>query len=221
MEKQAFLDDIVFGWIKRDVERMQIEIRPIGGKPGNINFPLALCIFAYLEYLGGFLSGAQGDSKCNARIYMERCFPEESKSDYVKSINILNSLFRNGLVHEYFGRGAISRDGGTALTRDPSKGFPILDVETLSTDFLRSLFSFRDKLSDQSYIDRDTQIKETYQKNIERFKKEISDLPVLPVPSSNSANYDSGIIKSGASLPRGPLEISSTISDFGGSNTTT
>lgn len=60
MAVQDFMDGVVFGWIKHDVERMRDEIKVHPGKAGNINFPLALCLLAYMEYLGGFLLGKDG-----------------------------------------------------------------------------------------------------------------------------------------------------------------
>ncbi|MDO8657506.1 MAG: hypothetical protein Q7K55_02100 [Candidatus Levybacteria bacterium] len=55
MDKIRFIDEVVLGWMKSDLTRMRDSIRPISSEPGNINFPLALCVLSYIEYLGGFL----------------------------------------------------------------------------------------------------------------------------------------------------------------------
>ncbi len=150
MDLNTFFNKIVFGWIKHDLERMTTEIPALDGAVGNINFPLALCVLSYMEYLGGFLLGKKGNFTDNAKEYIDKCFVH--KDEY--PIDILRDIFRNGLAHEYFARGAISRNNlRPAVYKQSGVGAigAILDVETLVKDFLDSLDKFKTQLIEKKY----------------------------------------------------------------------
>ncbi|MDD5415413.1 MAG: hypothetical protein PHE48_00195 [Candidatus Daviesbacteria bacterium] len=150
MNLDTFLNKIVFGWIKHDLERMTTEIPALDGAVGNINFPLALCVLAYMEYLGGFLLGEEGNFTDNSKEYIDKCFVH--KDEY--PIDILRDIFRNGLAHEYFARGAISRNNLRPAVYKQSGVGAILDVETLVKDFLDSLDKFKTQLTEEKYKER-------------------------------------------------------------------
>lgn len=162
MDLDTLLNKIVFGWIKHDLERMTTEIPALDGAVGNINFPLALCVLAYIEYLGGFLLGEEGNFTNNATEYIDKCFTH--KNEY--PIDILRDIFRNGLAHEYFARGAISRNNLRPAVYKQSGAGAILDVETLVTDFLDSLDKFKAQLTEEKYQKRMSKALD----EIERFK---------------------------------------------------
>lgn len=135
------------GWMKSDLIRMRDSIRPDSSKAGNINFPLALCVLSYLEYLGGFLLGAENDFLINVKEYINTCFrnPKEYPPE------ILRDLIRNGLAHDYFPRGAISRNGKHPAIYKGRTYELVLDAETLVNDFIDSLPTFINKLNDEKY----------------------------------------------------------------------
>ena len=143
MDRQTFLGTVVFGYIKKDLENMRDRIRPQPAAIGNINFPLALCVLAYMEYLGSFLLGRYTSFAQSVQEYISKCFT--NPSDY--PVEILRDIFRNGLAHEYFARGGISRDGGKPAVYKEVEG-AVLDAETLVNDFLESLDKFKQELED-------------------------------------------------------------------------
>ena len=151
MKKTDFINNIVLGCIRSDLIRTKDSIRPDPSKKGNNNFSLALCVISYMEYLGGFLLGADKKFKDNVGKYISTCF--EYPEEY--SIAILREFFRNGLACEYFLQGgAISRNGKRpAIYKD--KVFNIvLDAETLVDDFIDSLEVFINKLKTFKYEKR-------------------------------------------------------------------
>lgn len=149
MDKQTFLDTVVFGYIKKDLENMRNKIRPQPAAIGNINFPLVLCVLAYMEYLGSFLLGRYASFSQSVQEYISRCFTNPDKYP----VEILRDIFRNGLAHEYFARGGISRDGGRPAVYKEVGGV-VLDAETLVNDFLKSLDKFKQELEDNKYTRR-------------------------------------------------------------------
>jgi len=172
MDINAFLEKIVFGWIKNDLERMTKEIPARNGAVGNINFPLSLCVLAYMEYLGGFLLGRKGDFTHNVEEYLERCF--QKSEEY--PIDILRDIFRNGLAHEYFARGAISRNGLRPPVYKHKEAGAILDVETLIEDFLSSLEKFKMELSKENFDERMRLAKDEIERMRDKHKQIIDSL---------------------------------------------
>jgi hypothetical protein len=214
MNKQFFIDEVVLGWIKSDLLRMIRTIRPSSSEVGNINFPLALCILSYMESLGGFLIGKDKDFVKNVNRYLKDCFnnPEEYP------VLILNDLIRNGLAHDYFPRGAISRNGKHPAIYKGQTYDVVLDVETLATDFINSLDVFVKKLTDEQYQSRmkeaKLRIKELHDKH-SAFIKELSHQPDDDNRAMPSQGLDEGIDpfrqysakSSGASGYNGPIDF--------------
>lgn len=192
MDKQTFLDKVVFGYIKRDLENMRDKIRPQPAAIGNINFPLALCVLAYMEYLGSFLLGRYAHFCPSVHEYISRCF---SKPDEYP-VEILGDIFRNGLAHEYFARGGISRDGGRPAIYKEVGGV-VLDAETLVNDFLESLEKFKQELESNKYTRRVNQAEKSIADKKTNNKDLIDQLPIRVVtkmtPSSGASGYPSSV----------------------------
>lgn len=167
MNKSRFINEVVRGWMKSDLIRMRDSIRPISSEAGNINFPLALCVLSYMEYLGGFLLGSENDFLINVREYINTCF--KNPNEYPPEI--LRDLIRNGLTHNYFPSGAISRNGKHPAIYKGRTYELVLDAETLVNDFVDSLPTFIEKLNDEKYEMR----MKTALEKIEEFKKRHKD----------------------------------------------
>ncbi|HAJ95259.1 MAG TPA: hypothetical protein DCP02_03400 [Actinobacteria bacterium] len=168
MKKTDFINNIVLGCIRRDLIRMKDSIRPDSSKKGNNNYSLALCVISYMEYLGGFLLGADKKFKENVGKYISTCFkyPEEYP------IKILREFFRNGLACEYFLQGgAISRNGKRPGIYKDREFNIVLDAETLANDFINSLEVFVNKLKTFKYEKR----METALSEINEFENKYDD----------------------------------------------
>lgn len=201
MDLERFLKEIVFGWIKNDLERMTTAIPARSGEVGNINFPLALCVLAYMEYLGGFLLGEARGFDNNVREYITQCFARPDEYP----VEILGDVFRHGLAHEYFPRGAISREGRRPAVYSISGIGAILDVETLVNDFLSSLEQFRTKLTEANYQRRMRSALQRIENMKNTYSAVINSLPTRSVTTSTSTSA------SGVSGYPGPMTTDPTI----------
>jgi len=176
MTREKFIKDVVLGWIKCDLIRMIESIKPDKSKVGNINFPIALCILSNIEYLGGFLLGEDKEFTDNVREYIKLCF--NSPEEY--PVDILRDLIRNGLAHDYFPRGAVSRNGKhPAIYRGKSYSL-VLDAETLANDFINSLNIFIEKLDDKKYEKRMNEALNKIEKFTKKHKGFIDNLENQP-----------------------------------------
>ncbi len=177
MNKDGFLSRIVFGWIKKDLENIS-KVRLVIPGDGNANFPLALLIVIYMDHLGGYLLGTEKNGlEANIRAYLT-CF--KNPADY--NSELLADLFRNGLAHDYFARGGISRSG----MRPPmvySLGIGvILDADSLLSDFIESLENFKAKLTKENFQKRFLEAKQTMEYSYSKHKSIIENLPKPPAP---------------------------------------
>lgn len=191
MDKTRFINEVVLGWMKSDLVRMRDNIRPISSEAGNINFPLALCVLSYMEYLGGFLLGKDTDYLSNITEYINTCFIKAEEYPPI----ILRDLIRNGLAHDYFPRGAISRNGKRPVIYKGRTYDLVLDAETLVNDFIYSLPSFIDRLDDNKYEKRMKIAMDNMEKFKQRHRDYINELPGQPnnddqaTPSSGPSGY--------------------------------
>lgn len=174
MTKDEFIEKRIKGWIKKDLERMTTEIKAGDGEYGAINLPLALCTLAYIEYLGSFLTGDDFNEELNLKTYIEHCFNEHC-SEY--PVPILKDIFRNSLAHDYFPRGAISREGLRPGVYKQGE-HAILDVDTMIEDFLKSLDVFSSILTEEQYT---TRMDIAKLRTKESFDKHSLLIEVLPV----------------------------------------
>lgn len=150
MLKYEFLNKVVNGYIKKDLENLKSCLPKKPGEEGNNNFTIALCILSYMEYLGSFFSLNDFDFTKNVTEYIKNCF--KFPADYHPIL--LKDLFRNGLAHDYFARGGISRDGNRPAMYKNYQNKAILDADTLLEDFLTSLDKFAQALTDYNYVER-------------------------------------------------------------------
>jgi len=202
MTKLEFLDGVVFGWMKRDLERMRDEIQVKPNDAGNINFPLALCTLAYVEYLGGFILGDKGDFTLNVGTYINSCFLNPGEYP----VDVLRDIFRNGVAHNYFPRGGISRDGERpAVYKIHSMGIA-LDAQTLVNDFFYSLNKFRRVLNETNFTVRMQQAENDLKTMQARYQNIFNNLPeriILPKIVTSTASDASG--------PAGPMASTTTL----------
>lgn len=199
MDKTRFLDDVVFGWIKKDFERMikEMPVRP--RQAGNINFFLALCVLVSMEHLGGYLLGKDKGFEGNVKEYINRCFPNPREYP----IEILKDIYRNGLAHEYFPRGAVSRSNERPPIFVDDRIGIVLDAETLANDFLNSLEKFKDELDEVKYKKRMQEIKQKIKDRQDKNKQIINNLPKKPT-STNSITASITIV-TGERIPFKPI----------------
>lgn len=186
MDKNQFLNEIVFGWIKSDLERMKNEVPVRPGQPGNINFFLALCVLVSMEHLGGFLLGEDKKFE-NVKKYINKCF--SNPGDY--PIEILKDIYRNGLAHEFFPRGAVSRANERPPIFVDNKIGIVLDAETLANDFLNSLDKFKTELDETKYNQRMQQIKQKVRDQQANHKSIIDSLPRKSAISTSTGSATS------------------------------
>lgn len=134
--KEEFIGTYIC-WMRSDVEAM---------KNNNINFPLALSVLAYIEFLGSIFTGNPLGGRGNAHEYMKECFGDK-RNDY--PIEVLWDVFRNGLAHEYFARGGIANGNERPAIQIGADRLKVLYSKTLADDFLESLKVFETKLSQE------------------------------------------------------------------------
>jgi len=169
---------------------MRDKIRPQPSAIGNINFPLALCVLAYMEYLGSFLLGHNANFSQSVSEYISKCFTNPSEYP----VEILRDIFRNGLTHEYFARGGISRDGGRPAVYKEVEGV-VLDAETLVNDFLESLEGFKEQLEDSKYISRVNKAEKSIADKNTQNKTLIGQLPIRVTTTTTRSSGASGYPK--------------------------
>lgn len=195
MDKINFLNTVVYGYIRKDLESIKSYVPHKSGEPGNVNFPIALCVLSYIEYLGGFLTGLDFSYAKNVSIYLTKCFKNGNNYD----VEILEEIFRNGLAHDYFARGGVGRDGIRPALYRGWKNEVILDADTLLDDFLASLDKFGEQLTD-----------EMFSKRISLAEKRISDLNIKYKVQIDKLTFIGDIPHartSGATTYPGPLNI--------------
>ncbi|OGN01366.1 MAG: hypothetical protein A3B91_03760 [Candidatus Yanofskybacteria bacterium RIFCSPHIGHO2_02_FULL_41_29] len=134
--KEEFYERYVNHWMRSDINSMR--------NHGN-NFPLALCTLSYIEFLGSILTGNGKLYRDNVKKYIDECF---NKKDY--DINILWDVFRNGLAHDYFPRGGVSKEGPGPMLKIDNK--MVLNIMDFSKEFLDSLDQFKITLDKEENI---------------------------------------------------------------------
>ena len=189
MKKEEFINKYVLGWIKRDFERMTKDIPVRPNESGNIGFFLTLSVLVSIDALGGFLLGEDKKFYGNVKEYISKCFknPEEYP------IEILQDIYRNGLAHDFFSRGAVIRNNSRpAIFRDKKIGVT-LDAETLANDFLESLNKFSEVLTEENYQKRSIQIEGKIKDWVNKRKEMIDSLTEKDAPrfSTSTTNATS------------------------------
>lgn len=186
MKKDEFIKKYVLGWMKRDFEKIIEKIPVIPNEPGNIGFFLALSVLVSIDALGGFLLGENKGFKENVKEYISKCF--RKPGDY--RIKILQDVYRNGLAHEFFSRGAVTRGSSCpAMFRDKKIGVT-LDANTLAKDFLESLNKFTEDLTEENYQKRSKQLQKKISECIINNQPIIDSLPERDAPSFSTSTTD-------------------------------
>ena len=189
MKKEEFINKYVLGWVKRDFERMINDIPVLPNEAGNIGFFLALSVLVSMEALGGFLRGEDGNFNKNVEEYINKCF--EYPKEY--SIEILYNIYRNGLAHDFFPRGAVTRTKEQirpAIFRDKKLGV-ILNAEMLANDFLKSLNKFSEVLTEENYQKRSIQIEDKIKDWVNKRKEIINNLTEKDAPRFSTSTTNS------------------------------
>ncbi len=112
-----FFDEYIFGFIYSDIEK---------GIKSGANYLVALGLLSYSEFIGGLLTGKSGissESESNFNAFQEKYLSYEYETNYYCDFQItiagtpypnsvrgkqhyaLYTIFRCGLVHEYFIKG--------------------------------------------------------------------------------------------------------------------
>ncbi len=170
MDKDEFINKIVMGWMKNDL----INIAKIGSDKngdGSVNLPLVMLIVVYMDQLGAFLLGTDNSSK-RINEYL-KCF--ENPNEY--NADLLWDLFRNGLAHEYFPRGGITRSKNRPAMSTAEGLGVVLDAESLLGDFLSSLELFKVMLTEDNFLRRMEEAKNKMEETYFNHKEKIDYLP--------------------------------------------
>ena len=191
-----FFDDVVSGWKIGDLDNLETKIPHVSSTNGNCNFPIALYVFSCLEFLGYLTSPTLIESKnpgfTAARInaYMDMFFDPGYLSQIAPHRTKFVTIFRNGLAHEYFAKGAgVSRNTGILLRVDFT-GIIILDADEMYKAFKKSVEKLKKDITDnkdnlaERIITRYSQM----QVDNEKYK-------------SSTTTYTSSVSTSMASLP--------------------
>ncbi|KKS07566.1 hypothetical protein A3K01_00245 [candidate division WWE3 bacterium RIFOXYD1_FULL_43_17] len=177
MDKDKFINDIVFEWIKLDLMHMKNDIPPRKYEQGNIHFPLVLYTLSCMDFLGAFLHDRPlGPGTSSIGDYIGGCgFDAEEYN-----ANLLKQLYRNNLAHNYFPYGSITRNGYSRLFYKGPHYDINLDAEKLVNDFLESLATFATKLTNDRYEKRMTEYKSIRENFLEDHKDFIDSLEKYP-----------------------------------------
>ena len=162
-----------------------------------LNFFIALCVSVSMEHLGSFLLGEDGNFEKNVKEYIDKCF--SNPGEY--PIEILKDIYRNGLAHEFFPRGAVSRAGERPTIFVDDKIGIVLDAQTFAKDFLDSLDKFKTELDNAKYDQRMQQIKQKVRNWQAEHKSIIDNLPKKSVASISTNTSTSSATSEGPSIP--------------------
>lgn len=171
-----FIAEVVDGWMLKDLERLSNDIPHRPGEAGNCNFPIALYVFACIEFLGQLTSVTpitqnQSYTRDSIMGFIDDFFPDDFKQKIQPHRGNFVNIFRNGLAHNYFAKSAgISRTESEPL-RVNDHGMLILDADRFADAFKLAIEKLKESIITdvnlaESMIDRyNTQ----YQQNL-RFR---------------------------------------------------
>lgn len=195
MDKKEFIDRVVLDWMKNDLLRMKSLVSSVY-QNGNINFPLALCVVAYMECLGQYLLGdTEATFIESISEYINICFINPKEYNAL----IIKDLIRNSLAHSYLPYCAISRNGKHPAIYKGETYPIVLDAETLANDFINSLDNFISNLEEEKYEKITIKRSNEIDKFMEKYKDFISGLNKQP------GNDYQATPSSGPSGPYGPI----------------
>ncbi|MEK7534737.1 MAG: hypothetical protein AAB600_05430 [Patescibacteria group bacterium] len=153
MNDKEWLDKIFFGeiiqcYMLADLSKIESNYNP-DKECGNCNFPLALQIFACMDFIGWLISDPRNrkdDTKGNINSYTD-LFSSPRKEQIRQPEGFVN-IFRHGLAHEYFAKGCgISRKRKDLLWLDLDNNSVNLDADILLEEFRSSIDVLREKIN--------------------------------------------------------------------------
>ncbi len=134
-----FVTQVVDGWMLTDIVRLT-SIPHRSGAPGNCNFPIALYVFACIEFLGQLtpvtpINPRQpGHTQTSIMGFIDDFFPDDFKQKLRPHRSNFVNIFRNGLAHNYFAKAAgISRTKPDYFSVE--NGHLVLDADRFAEAF--------------------------------------------------------------------------------------
>lgn len=159
--KNGFIAEIVDGWMLKDLERLSTEIPHHPGEAGNCNFPIALYVFACIEFLGQLTSDTSintnqgGYTRDSIMGFIDDFFPDDFKQKIQPHRRNFVNIFRNGLAHNYFAKSAgISRTEDEPLQVN-DQSMLILDADFFAEAFKMAIEKLKEAIrTDSSLVER-------------------------------------------------------------------
>lgn len=152
-----FIAEVIDGWMLKDLKRL-LSITHLPKKVGNCNFPIALYVFACIEFLGQLTSvtpinnNQSGYTKDSILGFINNFFPEDFKQKIQPYSSNFVNIFRNGLAHNYFAKSAgISRTETEPLQVN-DQGMLVLDADRFAGAFMASIEKLKESIMNDSNL---------------------------------------------------------------------
>lgn len=153
-----FITEVIDGWMIKDLERLSNDIPHRPSQAGNCNFPIALYVFACIEFLGQLTSNTPintrqgGYTRDSIMGFIDTYFPEDFKQKIQPHRNNFVNIFRNGLAHNYFAKAAgVSRTEAEPLQIN-DKGMLVLDADRFVEAFKLAIEELKRALKTDSTL---------------------------------------------------------------------
>lgn len=160
-----------------DLKRLESDIPHRPSEAGNCNFPIALYVFACVEFLGQLTSATPintnqgGYTRDSIMGFIDDFFPDDFKQKLQPYRSNFVNIFRNGLAHNYFAKYAeVSRTEKEPLQVN-AKGMLILDADRFTDAFILAIQKLKEAIKTNSQLaDRIVdRYNSQYQNNLMRF----------------------------------------------------
>lgn len=168
-EVQDFFNEVVQNLMLADLDNLVTKIPVVPNAGGNCNFPITLFIFSCIEFLGYLTSQELIDddkdyTKKRVFSYIRDFFDDKYKNQILKNESTFVDVFRHGLSHEFFAKGAgISRDKGVLVGKNQA-GILVLSADgfyeafKLSAEVLKKRISTNDRGVADNLVERYTNL---------------------------------------------------------------
>ncbi len=211
---QKFFEKIIDGWMLADLENMVTKIPAVEGAVGNCNFPIALYIFACIEFLGFLTSdviipdGADNDTKRRIWSYMNSYFDNGFISQLKSYEDDFVSIFRHGLAHEFFAKAAeVSRGKSLLVFYDTDLKSLVLDADKFYEAFKFSTENLKQVISQNTGKIADKMLSRYNTLQASNFIKFLpKNVPTSTHTSLSNASIAEPIDKNTTTLPYDPKE---------------
>lgn len=202
----GFIAEVIDGWMITDLKRLLIDIPHRPGADGNCNFPIALYVFACIEFLGQLTTTAPlpktGYTQTSIMGFIDNYFPEDFKLKLQPHRANFVNAFRNGLAHNYFAKYAgISRTENEPLQVN-GEGMLILDADRFVEAFRAAIVKLKEAIKTnaqlaETMVDR---YNAQYQDNRLRFQTTVTTTRVSGASLAHPSML-SGLTSSSSSAP--------------------